>query len=149
MSMGIKPHVCIPRRAGAVDQQLTVKYPQMALTKCLQNTCIASNKLQSVNSRKQRTAWRESRIGFCQHLGVQSDTDQCVQGATGEIYRYRYRYIRRSRDKLNLKLRHPRCICNNEVKGQSKSKHNWFFVWVLKKRHVSPYSEAIIRFTKF
>jgi len=48
-----------------------------------------------------------------------------------------------------LKLRYPRCVCNSEVKGQSKSKHNWFIVWALKKRHVSAYSEAIIRLTKF
>jgi hypothetical protein len=54
--MGIKPHVCIPEGEGIVDQQLTVKYPQMAVTKCLNSKCIISNKLQNVNTRKQRIA---------------------------------------------------------------------------------------------
>ena len=36
----------------------------------------------------------------------------------------------------------------NEVKGYSKSIHNYFIGWMLMKRHVSAYSEAIIRFYK-
>ena len=46
-----------------------------------------------------------------------------------------------------LELRHPRCVCN--IKVQCKSKHNKLIVTMLLiERHVSAYSEAIIRFSK-
>jgi len=45
-----------------------------------------------------------------------------------------------------VKLRHPRCVCNNKLRIM-QVEHNQFISRVLMKQHVSAYSEAIIRFT--
>jgi hypothetical protein len=49
-----------------------------------------------------------------------------------------------------LELRHPRCVCNNEVEyngGQNSTSLLAGYSFGVNKPHVSAYSEAIIRFT--
>ena len=60
---------------------------------------------------------------------------------------------RRWEDKIKLdpQLRHPRCVNNNEVEyneGQNTTKFISKVIAVALIKHVSTYSEAIIRLTK-
>jgi len=51
-------------------------------------------------------------------------------------------------ERVNLELRHPRCVYNIKVQCKEVKKHNKFIsvIMSLIERHVSAYSEANIRY---
>jgi hypothetical protein len=49
-------------------------------------------------------------------------------------------------DDCGFELRHPRCVCNIEVQVRKSNTTSLLTIMLLIERHVSAYSEAIIRF---